>query len=142
MFKDLNNEDEMAEFLVANYLSEFKTALNAGYELPEEIEDELKKRGIVSTAELVQKLEEIIAMIPKVLTKDLSLGMQGSEVALMQVYLIYEGNGAYTTALKTAGPTGYFGPATQSALMEYQSKFKIPATGIYDASTREMLNKE
>lgn len=142
MFKDLDDEDQMAEFLIENYLAEFKAALNAGYALPSEIEDELKKKGIVSTASLVKKLEEVIAMIPKVVTKDLSLGMQGSEVSLMQVYLIYKTEGSKTAALKAAGATGYFGPATQAALQEYQTTAKIAVTGVYDAQTREHMSKK
>jgi hypothetical protein len=139
MFKDLDDEDDMAEFLVENYTSEFKTALNAGYELPEVIEDELKDRGIVSTAALAKALADIIATIPKVVTKDLSAGMQGSEVALMQLYLIYEQSGPQASALRAAGATGFFGPATEAALKEYQLKTKILGTGIYDAQTREAM---
>jgi hypothetical protein len=139
MFKDLDDEEDMAEFLVENYTSEFKLALNASYELPEEIEDELKERGIVSTAALVKALADIIATIPKVVTKDLSLGMQGSEVALMQLYLIYEQEGPAASALKATGATGFFGPATEAALKEYQLKAKVVPTGIYNAETREVM---
>jgi hypothetical protein len=139
MFKDLDDEDDMAEFLVENYTSEFKTALNASYELPEEIEDELKDRGIVSTAALVKALADIIATIPKVVTKDLSAGMQGSEVALMQLYLIYEQSGPQASALRAAGATGFFGSTTEAALKEYQLKAKLIPTGIYDAQTREAM---
>ena len=143
VFKNLDtDEDDMAEFLVANFTSEFKQALNEGYELPTEIEKELKKRGIVSTKELEEKLEEIIKTIPKVVATDLSVGTQGSGVALMQLYLIYEQAGPAAATLRSAGATGYFGPATESALREYQTKKKITVTGIYDAETREAMSED
>jgi len=137
VFENLDSdEDEMSEFLVGNFTSEFKTALNAGYTLPDEIKKELKKRGIVSVKELVDTLAQIIKSIPKVVTKDLSLGAQGSEVALVQLYLIYEKAGLAATTLGQVGATGYFGPATHAALIEYQLKAKVAPTGLYDAATR------
>jgi hypothetical protein len=140
VFENLDtDEEEMAEFLVANFTSEFKTALNEGYELPEEIEDALKKRGIVSTKDLQEKLETIIKTIPKVVTGDLSLGMQSAQVSLMQIYLIYEQAGPAAATLRASGATGYFGPVTEAALMELQAKLKVPTTGIFDAQTQKAL---
>lgn len=139
MFKDLDDEEEMAEFLVEEYTNEFKTALNAGYELPDEIERELKKRGIVSVADLVAKLDAIIKTIPTVVTTNLVLGSEGTSVSLVQMYLIYEGKGPAADALKATGATGYFGPVTQQALFEYQGVHGLEPTGIYDAQTRQKM---
>jgi len=139
MFKDLDDEDDMAEFLVENYVTEFKQALNAGYDLPTEIEVELKARGIVSTSSLVQALADIIATIPKVVIADLTLGMQGSNVSLMQFYLIYGQSGPAGKVLAASGATSYFGPATQAALIEYQLGAGITATGMYDSATRKAM---
>jgi hypothetical protein len=136
-----SDEDEMAEFLVSNFTNDFKTALNAGFELPEEIERELKKRGIVSTKDLEEKLAAIIKIIPSVLTIGLGLDAQGAQVSLLQVYLIYEGEGGAAAKLKLSGATGYFGPATQAALMEYQTKIGVASSGIFDAATKTELTK-
>ena len=128
--------------MVVNFTSEFKQALNEGYELPTEIEKELKKRGIVSTKDLQEKLEAIIKTIPKIVATDLSVGTQGTGVALMQIYLIYEQAGPAAAALQRAGATGYFGPATEAALKEYQLKADVDPTGIYDANTREAMSED
>lgn len=139
MFSDLDDEDKMAEFLIQTYKKEFTQALNAGYKLPEEIVDELAKNGIISTAELVKKLDEIILSIPSVLTHDLTLGSQGSEVSLLQFYLIYVKTGPQAAVLASSGATGYFGSVTQAALIEYQLKTKVEPTGTYDAATRKAM---
>lgn len=139
MFEDLDDEDEMAAFLVGNYTSEFRQAVNAGYELPSEVEAELKKKGIVSTADLQKTLDSIIATIPKVVTTDFALNAQGSGVSLIQFYLIYQKTGPAALTLAQSGPTGTFGPATQAALIEYQLTAKITPTGMYDAATRKAM---
>lgn len=140
VFKNLDSdEDDMAEFLVENYTTQFKEALNAGYELPEEVEDELRKRGIVSARELEEKLEAIIKTIPKVVTSDLAQSAQSAQVSLVQLYLIYEASGPASTALRIAGATGYFGEVTKAALVEYQIKHDIPPTGLYDETTRKEM---
>jgi murein DD-endopeptidase MepM/ murein hydrolase activator NlpD len=131
MFEDLDDEDEVAEFLVANFTSDFKTALNAGYELPTEIEKELKERGIVSTKNLEEKLALIIKGIPRVISRDLMLGTEGKEVTLLQIYLIYEGKGPAASKLRLSGATGYFGPATEAALKEWQTELGHTPTGIF-----------
>ena len=140
MFKDLKNEDEMAEFLVANYPTDFRNALNAGLTLPTEIKAELKKEGIVNVSSLLAKLEEIIESIPKFLTKNIAAGDTGTEVSLLQVYLIQQKTGEAGAKLALAGSTGYFGSVTEAALREYQEEADITVTGVYDAATRnEML---
>jgi len=140
VFENLDSDKgDMAEFLVGEYTNEFKQALNAGYDLPKEITDALKKRGIVSTADLVKKLDAIIKTIPTVVTEDLFLGKQGAGVSLVQMYLIYEKTGPAALALQSAGATGYYGEATKAAVMEYQQKQGIPATGIYNAETRKEM---
>lgn len=141
MWENLDDEDEMAEFLVETYEDEFETALNSGYTLPNEIKSELKKKGIVSTASLIEQLDTIIKSIPKVVTKDLTIGAQGVEVSLAQFYLIYMKTGPAATALANAGATGYFGTVTEAALKEYQKSHDVEQTGIYDADTREEMVK-
>ena len=142
VFENLDSdEEEMAEFLVEEYTSEFKQALNAGYDLPDEIKKELKARGIVSVADLTKQLDAIIKSIPTFVQTDLSVGMQSVQVSLVQMYLIYERTGGAALALQSAGATGYYGEVTKSAVAEYQQKNGIQATGIYDAQTRKEMAK-
>lgn len=139
MVKHWDEEQETAEFLVKTYKKDFTDALNAGYPLPKVIEAELSKLGIVSTAGLTAKLQSIVASIPTIVIRDLTLGSQGSEVSLVQFYLIFNQTGPAATTLAKSGATGYFGPATQAALTEYQIKAGIVGTGVYDAATRKAM---
>lgn len=70
-------------------------------------------------------------------TTNMTIGSQGTEVSNLQQILI---NGGYLTAVAT--PTGYFGPATKTALTRYQEANGIaPATGYFGAITMSFLNK-
>lgn len=141
MFKDLDDEDEMAEFLVETYPKEFSEALNKGYDLPTEVKTALRKAGIVDVSSLLEQLEKIIASIPVVVTKDLSLGDSGTEVQLMQVFLIQKNVGPAGATLARSGATGYFGPVTESALREYQAEKDGAPSGIYNSITRTLMRK-
>ncbi len=139
MFENLDDADEVAEFLTTSHTADFRTALNAGYDLPEEITEALEERGIVSVADLVAQLERIIDSIPTVVTSELTLGSQGTSVSLMQTYLIFTQTGPAVTVLKSAGATGYYGPVTAAAIREYQTSAKLPVTGVYDVATRAAM---
>lgn len=141
MFKDLDDEDEMAEFLVETYPREFGEALNKGYDLPTEVKTALRKAGIVDVSDLMAQLEKIIASIPKVVVKDLALESSGVEVQLMQVYLIQRNVGPASAMLARSGATGYFGPVTEAALLEYQAHKDGDETGIYNAATRTLMQR-
>jgi len=141
MFEDLDDEDEMAEFLIATYPREFAEAQNKGYDLPSEVRTALKKTGVVDVSGLMAQLEKIIASIPTVVTKDLALESSGVEVQLLQVYLIQRNVGPAGAMLARSGATGYFGPATEAALREYQSEKNGTDTGIYNAATRNLMRK-
>ncbi len=141
MFEDLDDEEEMAEFLVSTYRNDFTIALNEGYKLPTEIQKVLKAEGVVSTAALMDQLEKVIDTIPAVISQDLTLGDQGTAVGLVQTYLIFKNLGPAVQALTLAGATGYYGPVTQAAMIEYQNMKKISTSGNYDALTRAKMLK-
>lgn len=66
------------------------------------------------------------------LTRDLSVGMRGSDVSTLQSFLVsrnYPGGGSWMV-------TGYFGRATQAAVQIFQQERGLPMTGIADAATR------
>jgi len=139
MYKNLGNKKEMAEFLVATYPREFAEALNKGYTLPAEVKTALRNAGVVDVSELLAQLEKIIASIPAIVTKDLQLGDSGTEVSLMQVFLIHRNVGPAGAALARAGATGYYGPVTEAAVSEYQAIAKGAVSGVYNQETRTMM---
>lgn len=70
-----------------------------------------------------------------VISRDLSIGSRGTDVSTLQAFLVsqnYPGGGAWMI-------TGYFGRATQAALMLYQQQAGLPATGIADSTTRNAI---
>lgn len=74
----------------------------------------------------------------KNITRDLSRGMRGVDVATLQKFLIAQNMGPYAKALSSlANPaTGYFGKLTQDALLEWQLSVGVPTTGIFDQYSR------
>lgn len=69
------------------------------------------------------------------LSRDLSVGSQGSDVNSLQTFLVsrnYPGGGNWMV-------TGYFGPATQQAVRNFQSAQGLAVTGYVDATTRTAL---
>lgn len=76
-------------------------------------------------------------------SRDLSLGMMGTDVAAWQRYLIAQASGPAARALSRAGATGYFGSATRAATKEYQQKAGItPASGYFGPATRAHIDSQ
>jgi hypothetical protein len=67
--------------------------------------------------------------------RNLGFGIRGSDVTELQKMLIDEGY------LKISTPTQYFGPLTKSALIKWQAKNKIPATGFFGSMSRGFVIK-
>lgn len=132
-------EKKIATFLAKEYKTEMTQALNGNYKLPRALVEALKEEGVVSTASLSDTLNTVIDSIPKAINKELALGSEGSEVSLLQLFLIHKNSGPKALALKQAKATGYFGEVTKAAFIEYQQKTNIPETGAYDFKTREVM---
>lgn len=134
-----SDRDEYAEFLVETFPADFRAALNADYDLPDEVVEALNDRGVRSTAKLQEQLDELIGSIPKLLTTQLGPDDTGAAVSLLQFYLIYSSEGLARNQLLKAGATGYYGSVTTAAVREYQVANDVPPTGIYDAATRSQM---
>jgi len=129
--KEAEDEDDFIEFVVENYQGELWQAQTAGIELPEDVEKELKA---VTPAKPTTTTTSAGAK------GDLELGAEGPSVTALQAFLIVKNTGSAAAALKSAGATGYFGPVTQKALIEYQKASGIsPAAGYYGPTTRAYI---
>ena len=74
------------------------------------------------------------------LTRDLRLGTSGTDVAMLQRFLISNRAGAGAHALAAAGATGYFGTLTQNAAIEFQKRMGItPSLGYIGPKTRARM---
>lgn len=75
------------------------------------------------------------------LTVNLAQGSSGSNVTVLQQFLISQNEGPAAQALANAGATGYFGPLTRAALAEFQANTGIsPALGNFGPITRAYLS--
>jgi murein DD-endopeptidase MepM/ murein hydrolase activator NlpD len=125
--EEVDDEDEFVEFVVQHYQGELWQAKNLGIELPDDIEKELKNTPTTSGSGTLA-------------SGDLTLNSQGPLVTSLQGFLIAKNTGPAARALAAAGATGYFGPITQRALIEYQLAHGItPATGYFGPLTRAYI---
>jgi len=136
IMREVDDEDEYAEFLVESFPEDFLTASEKKYRLPGEIEDALEDSGINDKAELLAKLDTLIRSIPSIVPAGLGNGDNGVGVSLLQTYLIYVSSGPAHDTLAAAGATGYYGRITTAAVTEYQEQNRILETGRYDAKTK------
>lgn len=124
---DVDDEDELVEFIVDNYQGELWQARAAGMELPRDVEEALGSIERIVPAEAVRVI-------------DLTLDSQGPLVATLQGFLILKATGPAASLLADVGATGYFGSLTQRALAEYQSAHGIaPASGYFGPLTRSYI---
>lgn len=124
MLEDMSSreQDEFIEFLVEEYSSELIRMRALGANLPREIESVLPGGAQGSPASI---------------QRDLDIGMTGEDVRALQVLLIGKGY------LSADSATGYFGPLTQAAVMNYQREKSIsPVSGYVGPLTRAALSSE
>lgn len=98
-----------------------------------------------STQTLQNRLENIIKYSAPIAvvsqsTRDLELGMSGDDVKELQLKLIAKNAGPKARALAGVGATGYFGPYTKAAVIEFQTDQAIyPPYGYFGPRTRAVL---
>jgi peptidoglycan hydrolase-like protein with peptidoglycan-binding domain len=123
---DVRDEDELAKFLVEAFSGVFLLAQGTNIELHEAIEDALEDIGFTASIDGV--------------TRDLRLGSEGNDVVKVQSFLIALNTGPAAVKLANSGATGYFGPVTEAALIEYQRAVGItPANGQFGPVTRTRM---
>ncbi|MEX0917777.1 MAG: peptidoglycan DD-metalloendopeptidase family protein [Candidatus Paceibacterota bacterium] len=117
---EYDDAEDLAEFLVEEFLGVFIQAQGQSIDLPDEIIDALPA-----------SVQGMSGGLPQ---RDLTLGSQGTDVMALQSLLIAEGH------LDIATPTDYFGPLTEAALAAYQRANGIsPASGYYGPVTRAAI---
>jgi len=65
----------------------------------------------------------------------LVFGKNNSRIVELQQFLIDAASGSDATYLARSGATGYFGPITRAALIEYQRSAGLSASGVVDDAT-------
>lgn len=77
----------------------------------------------------------------KTIATNLSKGSGGSDVIILQQFLISQNKGSAARSLANVGATGYFGVLTRSALAEFQAQAGIsPAIGNFGPITRAYVD--
>lgn len=87
----------------------------------------------------VKKLAELnseginLEDISRQYSEELRIGMEGSEVSVLQYYLAVIG--AYYESVQPVDITGYFGEQTEASVKSFQGVFGLPQTGIVNRKT-------
>lgn len=123
---DLKKSDDLIDFMVERYSGTLLLAQANDIELNKKFVSALKKDQGTSIGSTTVGLRE---------------GMESESVRVLQIALIRANIGPQAVKLGTAGATGYFGPITKKALIEYQGAFGIPTDGVFTVATRNALAK-
>lgn len=137
ILRAVDDSDEYAEFLVTTFASEITDAKIADHSVPRKIDEALEDTGIDERIKLLEKLDELIMLIPTVIPVGVSEGDTGVAVSLLQTYLIFSSEGPARNALAGASATGYFGPVTKATLTEFQKDNNLSETGQFDSATKK-----
>jgi peptidoglycan hydrolase-like protein with peptidoglycan-binding domain len=88
----------------------------------------MKKSLIILSA-----IFSVFCLVSTVEAKELSFGSKGSDVALLQTFLIDQG--FPIPAIENGAKKGYFGEQTQNAVMMYQESQGVETTGVIDSNS-------
>ncbi len=141
LFVDVRDDEDVAEFLVETFPSEFSKALQEKYDLPDDIDNVLEEMGFKAQLSSLDKLSKLMEVIPVALQSEIKEGDSGTQVQLLQIYLIYTTDSSARDILLQSGPTGFYGSRTSDAVRAYQEEQNIPETGVYDTKTRATMMK-
>lgn len=129
IIRDSDDESADARMLVSLDAAFLRAADVSGSDLPVEVRDALKVA--------------LPAGGSAIGARDLMIGAQGADVTALQTALIRQARGPAAAVLAVAGATGYFGPATQAALAEWQRVAGIvPAAGYFGPVSRARAGAE
>jgi peptidoglycan hydrolase-like protein with peptidoglycan-binding domain len=109
----------------SQFRTTFQSAIAQGISVPQEIVSLLSSQGTTPPPPPPPVLQD----------GELLYGETNTKVVALQKFLIASASGPVATRLKNTGATGYFGPLTKSALIEYQAAIGLDATGTVDDET-------
>ena len=134
-----NNPQVFSQFIVDNFIDELRKAETQNITLPQEIKT-LLENAPQPTSVVTPPSSNTPSYTDDVVSFDMELGAQGSHVVWLQKFLIEKDTGEDARYLGRSGATGYFGPITQRALIEYQKANNIsPAVGYFGQLTRASI---
>ncbi len=139
VFKGIRNDDDYAELLVENFRDEMREALDAGYNMPDELEDAIEDAGVVSQKDQFEALEHALRRLPLLINDELKLGDSNLQVTVLQMYLLYMSDGPARDRLRAAGVTGYYGSITEAAVVEYQKNNLLVSHGVFETKTKQKM---
>ncbi len=133
---DSNDEDDLADLLVANFRGTFTSAIAAGVDLPDAITDSL------GTVSLPTSSTPNAPVYTGTFTRSLELGAVGEDVRALQKFLNTHGSVIAASGAGSPGnETTYFGSLTQQAVISFQKSNNItPAVGFFGPITRGVVN--
>ena len=121
IFDNESDDEELAEFLVTNFRSDFVTAQAQNLELPSDITDALKKLPATSVSSSSSSTNSSI----------LKVGSKGTAVQELQAFLIKKDIGSSDKVVAD----GSFGPITRQALIDYQASVGLTSDGVAGPKT-------
>lgn len=100
-----------------------------------------RAQGIAVPQQILSLLDTVTPTTPSVASgavpsdTTIVFGNNNAQIVRLQQFLIKAASGSDAAQLARAGATGYFGPVTRAALVEYQRTAGLTATGVVDAAT-------
>ena len=84
---------------------------------------------------IVSNQGQVLGVAVFIFGRDLTVGIRNDDVRELQKFLMDDGHTI------PAGATGFFGPQTRTAVIEFQKKHSLPQTGFVGPMTRGELNR-
>lgn len=132
-----DDEEDFIKFVTETYTQELRMAEATNIDLPNSIE---KALSTVSISIPLPGTGGSGLGSGTTAPGDLALNSSGPLVVALQGFLIAQKTGPAAQTLASAGATGFFGPITERALIEYQNKHGIvPAVGYFGPKTRAYI---
>lgn len=97
--------------------------------------------AVLQTLQLAQQQGTPLGQSVRQIATNLTQGSTGTNVAILQRFLIERNTGSSSRALAHVGATAYFGTLTRAALAEFQAQTGItPALGYFGSITRAYVS--
>ena len=130
---ECTSNSQLAQILTTKYASIFREAKAASIAIPSQVEALLTTSG--GTAGGALGVPPAVPVTSPSGFGNIIYNETNSDIVAMQRVLMAKAAGPSSTRLKNTGATGYFGPLTKAALIEFQAANGLPGTGIVNDAT-------